>query len=398
MKKLLSIILVMSMLLTLALTACTGNTQNNDKDDQKEEEKGPSKEEKALFDDIVNKTNGSYFSFDEFIDDFFGDFTISKFDASSGIVDMFKKDGFVVTNKTNNESLYQTLKGEDLYTALRSTDGAKLHLQSKEHWPYAYPLSIFSAFGVDMSGVYSTDEPEVEEPKITADDLSLSDDKKTVVFSDSYAKAFAKTITVSMDLTKSETEDFLETMKASVEYSVSEEKFSYNIEGEVKSRGKIKVTASNGFKNGVPDFAEMEMSMEKDETLVSMKMLQNNLKIVDGKLTAATMVSTQTVVQNVVSQGVTVKSTTVKTSTYNFETAEGKPSKVTVEVNADSTAEYAGQKQTANSTLSFSVVDGNLTYSTSVNGQQQAYIAAEGVVFGTDPSKTIPSDVNTVIK
>ena len=398
MKKLLSIILVMSMLLTLALTACTGNTQNNDKDDQKEEEKGPSKEEKALFDDIVNKTNGSYFSFDEFIDDFFGDFTISKFDASSGIVDMFKKDCFVVTNKTNNESLYQTLKGEDLYTALRSTDGAKLHLQSKEHWPYAYPLSIFSAFGVDMSGVYSTDEPEVEEPKITADDLSLSDDKKTVVFSDSYAKAFAKTITVSMDLTKSETEDFLETMKASVEYSVSEEKFSYNIEGEVKSRGKIKVTASNGFKNGVPDFAEMEMSMEKDETLVSMKMLQNNLKIVDGKLTAATMVSTQTVVQNVVSQGVTVKSTTVKTSTYNFETAEGKPSKVTVEVNADSTAEYAGQKQTANSTLSFSVVDGNLTYSTSVNGQQQAYIAAEGVVFGTDPSKTIPSDVNTVIK
>lgn len=398
MKKLLSIILVMSMLLTLALTACTGNTQNNDKDDQKEEEKGPSKEEKALFDDIVNKTNGSYFSFDEFIDDFFGDFTISKFDASSGIVDMFKKDGFVVTNQKNNESLYQTLKGEDLYTALRSTDGAKLHLQSKEHWPYAYPLSIFSAFGVDMSGVYSTDEPEVEEPKITADDLSLSDDKKTVVFSDSYAKAFAKTITVSMDLTESETEDFLETMKASVEYSVSEEKFSYNIEGEVKSRGKIKVTASNGFKNGVPDFAEMEMSMEKDEAFVSMKMLQNNLKIVDGKLTAATMVSTQTVVQNVVSQGVTVKSTTVKTSTYNFETAEGKPSKVTVEVNADSTAEYAGQKQTANSTLSFSVVDGNLTYSTSLNGQQQAYIAAEGVVFGTDPSKTIPADVNTVIK
>lgn len=398
MKKLLSLILALSMLLTLALTACTGNSQNDKKDDQKEEENELSKEEKKLLDDIVNRMNGSYFSFDDFIDDFFGDFSIAKFDASSGIVDMFKKDGFVVTTRTNNEALYQTLKGEDLYTALRSTDGAKLHLESKEHWPYAYPLSIFTAFGVDMSGIYSTDEPEVEEPELTVDDISLSDDKKTAVFSDEYVKAFAKTLTVSMDLTKTETENFLSTMDASGEYSVSEETFKLSIEGEVKSKGIIKAIVSYGFLNGVPDFAEMEISMEKDDTLASMKMLQDIIKIEDGKLVAVTMKSTQTVVQTVVSQGIPVKTTSVKTSTYNFATENGKPSMVTVEVNADSTAEYAGQKQTGNSSLTFYVIDGNLTYDLSSNGKQQAYIAAEGVVFGTPEGKTIPSDVNSVIK
>jgi hypothetical protein len=129
-----------------------------------------------------------------------------------------------------------------------------------------------------------------------------------------------------------------------------------------------------------------------------MKMLQDIIKIEDGKLVAVTMKSTQTVVQTVVSHGVPVKTTTVKTSTYNFATEDGKPSIVTVEVNADSTAEYAGQKQTGNSSLTFYVIDGKLTYDLSSNGKQQAYITAEGVVFGTPEGKTIPSDVNSVIK
>lgn len=400
MKKFLSILLIFSLLMSMSLFSCENKSDNKkDDDDEKEPTEELTAEEKAVLDRILENMSesDSSFSYEDFVDDFFGDFYIKRFDSSTGIVDMFKKNGYVVTNKTNNESLYQTLQNGKLCTVNRYNGGQSQRLNPKEDWPYAYPLSIFTAFGVDMSGVYSTETSDVQEPTLTLEDLSFSKDKKTVKFSDRYIKELATALTASFEFTNSELEEFLSSMDASGEYTLSEEKYSFNICGEIESQGKITINASYTYKNCVPHSSEVEISLEKDDILTSMKMGQRDMKFENGKLVDITLESTQNIVQTIVSQGVSMKTTTVKKSTYGFETEGGVPSNIMINVNADVTAEYAGQKQTSNSTLIFWVVDGNLTYDVSSDGLQQSHIAAEGVVFETPANKTIDSDVINLI-
>ena len=59
-----------------------------------------------------------------------------------------------------------------------------------EEAPQNMSLNIFSAFGIDMSAIYSfdagEDEFEGEMPKLTYEDLNISEDRKTVTFSNEY--------------------------------------------------------------------------------------------------------------------------------------------------------------------------------------------------------------------
>ena len=82
MRRILSFLLTISLLLSLSLFSCENKTDNFQEDDEQEETE-LSDEDKALLDEIIFLLEDDTYDSDEFIGKFFGDFYINNFDSGN---------------------------------------------------------------------------------------------------------------------------------------------------------------------------------------------------------------------------------------------------------------------------------------------------------------------------
>ena len=404
MKKFLSVLLVFSLLLSSALFSCENKPDNKDDGDEKEKEPARelTEEEKAIMDEVIFLMEDDTYDTDELIGKFFGDFYVDRFDGSDLPYSKIYKVGDVLAIEyKNNETNYQIVKDSKLCTVTRTNDGAKLHLSSNEDYPYSYPLSVFTAFGVDMSSVYSTEESTEEEPKVTYDSLTVSKDKKSVTFSDDYLKEVAKFICTAFEPTEKELNKFLDEMSASGVFTLDDQSAKFSFEGVMGDLGSIKMETSFSYKDKKPASltSSITLTMESDGVPVTttQENIIRNMEYENDELVSLTVESRNLTNSKATQNGVTVDYSTSVIGVYDFILENSAPATLNVMVNANQTISYAGQKQESSSSLTLFVKDNNLTYDLSANGLQQAYIAAEGFTFSTPENVTIPEDIYTVL-
>ena len=385
MKKLLSLILSLCLLCSLFLVSCGTDEQKKDQEDEKQEEKDPKTE---IFDTVIAMLSEERYDVEGFLDDYFGEFYVPALSNGQNKF-IFKKGDVVASAQNNGETLYLKVKDGKLSTVCRTDDGAKLHLESTVDYPYSYPLSIFTSFGIDMSGVYSIEENTVEEPELDYADLELSEDGKTVVFGEEYMSKLAIYLFQSMD----DAEKDLKDLEATGVYTVADEKIVFEISANSETHGKLKAYCSYTEENGVPSSSVAEISMDKDGTVASMKATLKDMKFENGKLSSFVEEFVKTAVASGVSNGTAYTQTSTQTSTYSFEKKDGKAANFDIEIITNAVLEYSGGKQTSDSTVSFSVIDGNLNYTATANGQNAGSVSSSGVTFGDTSSLTIPEEV-----
>ncbi len=399
MKKFLSVLLVFSLILSLSLFSCE-NKSDNQKDDG--DEKELTAEEKAIMDDVIFLMEDDTYDPNELIGKFFGDFSIESFGSADLPYSKIYKIGDVLAVEyPNSDTSYQIVKDSKLCTVFRTNDGTKLHLESEQEYPYDYPLSVFTAFGIDMSSVYSPNEAAEDEPKVTYDSLSVSEDKKSVTFSDEYLKEVAKYLCGAFDASEKEIEKFADEMTARGVFTLDDQTAKFSFKGKIKSIGDLKMETSFSFVDKKPSALTSSITLTTESNGVPVTTTQeqkiSDMSYENEELASLTVVTRTLANSKVTQNGVTVDATNIVNGNYSFRLTDSLPSFVFISVNAEEMVTYGKQTQTARSSVSLSFRDKIFTYNMSVNGIQQSYIDAEGMTFKAPENVTIPEDIYTVL-
>jgi len=397
--------LIISILLAgISLFSCNTTDKNDSQDDDHDGE--ISAKDKEIMDEVISLMEDDTYDTDAFIAEFFGDFSIGRFDSGNNqdanLSKMYKiGDVLAVENQKAGETTYQIVVDSKLCSVYRTNDGAKLHLESSTDYPYEYPLSIFTAFGVDMSLVYSTEESPKDEPKLTYDSLSVSKDKKTVTFSKDYLKDVAEYLMSSLEPSDKQMKDFLADAKLSGSFDVERQLATTVIEGKMDEIGDVKIEAGFEFKDQKPISLLSAFTLTADVDGVPVTTTQENIvrniTYENDKIISLTVENRNTTSSKYTESGVDIDFSSNEVGIYDFATKNSVPDYVNIRVDAQNKVSYSGQTQESSSSLSFAVSDGILVYELSADGLQQAYLAAEDVAFKAPSDVTIPQDIYTVL-
>jgi len=402
-KKLLSVLLVLSLTLSLSLFSCEKKSDNNKNDDSKEEPtRELTAEEKAIMDEVISIMEDDTYDTNSVIDWFCGDFMVDGIQSQTMDINRIYKIGDVLAvEKTNGETTYQTVRNSKLYTINRTNDGTKLNLENTQDYPYDYPLGIFTAFGIDMSAVYVSDEATDKEPKVSYDSLEVSKDKKSVTFTKEYLDDLAKYVCSSLDAKEKEMNKFLKNMTASGEFTLKDQTAKINIEGNIKSVGDIKIEMCLTFKDSRPSYSASSISLTTESegvpvtTTVEQELDHFVFNTDYTALIGFDANVTTTTESEATQNGVVLKYTNSVKNTYKF--FSGPRANLDIEIVATQLVSAGGQTQASTSDITLSYNSSSCWYKIRANKEYISGLNALSASFGTPQNVTIPEDIYTVL-
>ncbi len=169
---------------------------------------------------------------------FSGDFSVSDFHNSNDSITSIRRKGAVMIAMTPGVIYYGVEAAGAVYYAAYMGREADMvgHLDLNLDIPEK--STIFTVFGMDTSALYGA-EAEGSDIPLTADMLTVSEDKTTCLFSDAYMDELTKALCSAMGFTDDLARDFLDKYQGSGVYSAEENKVTFTIELNDTVLGKI---------------------------------------------------------------------------------------------------------------------------------------------------------------
>lgn len=160
---------------------------------------------------------------------FAGDFSVTDFNDTNDKIMAIRRKGAVMKVTAPHITYYGVEAAGAIYYAAYIDSEADMvgHLPLNGDVPEK--STIFTVFGMDTSVLYGA-EAEGESAPLTADMLTVSEDKKTCLFSHAYLDELTKELCSSLGFTDELTRDVLEKYQAGGVYSVEENKVTFTIE------------------------------------------------------------------------------------------------------------------------------------------------------------------------
>ena len=231
MKKILSIIILLALI--MSFSGCNNINFEEEKDTQSEEDKIKS----AVLD--LMKTSESQEDPANLFAYYTGDFQITNFTSSSDGIKSIKRKEAVTHVDLGSRSYYCIEAAGNMFYASDRNQSAEMIVSLPLSADVPDSSTIFTVFGMDTSSLYPGDVIADEPDILTADMLSVSEDKATCNFSKSYINTIAKALCKSMGFTNSVTTSFIEKYTGSGVYSVEENKVTFDIKIKDKKIGSI---------------------------------------------------------------------------------------------------------------------------------------------------------------
>ena len=265
MKRAFSTILIICILTSSLLFSCQTKTENTKPSattsTPTQETPKYSERDQRLMDNIISIMEEKEApDYNSAIEKYFGDFCILNFFSPSkeevkNVSKIYKSGDILAIEYKSGESEYQALRKGKLYSISKASKTDKATLVSVEDAPQDTSLNIFSAFGIDMSAIYSfdagEDEFEGEMPKLNYEDLNISEDRKTVTFSNNYLLALAKLIVKNIELEEHHEQSFLETVSVNGGYFPFEQKLRFKFTGTLVDLGELTIEMETDAKGQV---------------------------------------------------------------------------------------------------------------------------------------------------
>ena len=146
---------------------------------------------------------------------FCGDYTVGNFSKSNDFAvsldSIYQKNG-VSTIKYADGSYTHTVVRDGVQFSINEKDGKSELAGTLDVAVDSYVPSVFYDFGIDISPFYSgkgENTDDIEDPKLTADMLSVDAAYQICTFSDEYVREVARLLCASLDYNEAETQEFL---------------------------------------------------------------------------------------------------------------------------------------------------------------------------------------------
>ena len=251
MRKLLSIIILLALVMSFA--SCNNTQEPNNSDNSTssstttEENTDPSGEDDTLSeeDKIKNavldlmKTSESQKDPTDLFAHFAGDFQITNFTSSQDGIKSIKRREAVTLVDAGSLCYYGIEAAGNLFYAADYAGEAEVIASFPLSADASAASTIFTVFGIDTSALYTVEAVESEPETLTADMLTVSADKSTCEFSKSYIDTIAKELCETMGFTDAVATSFMSKYTGSGIYSVAENKFTFDIQIKDSQIGSI---------------------------------------------------------------------------------------------------------------------------------------------------------------
>lgn len=410
MKKFLSILLTLSLLSSTLLFSCEDKNKSKEpKQPEGNEQDEELNKEKAILENVVflmnEDVNGE--NDKDVINKFFGDFMIDGFVQSSEaslISRIYKIDNILVTEYKDGDTIYEAVKNDVLYVMYKPKKSSSVSLEKYEK-ENEWPLNIFDVFGFDMSNVYSNDAESSDDvlPKVTYDDLTLSEDHTTVTFSDDYLKAIAKNTVEAFDsFTNDEKEDFMDGILVNCAFTVPDQTFTFNFEATFEGYGDLTADITISFKdNKLCDYiGNVSITTEVEGIPVTMTMVtsQNDTVYdVDNNVVSANLMIRQIQECEYLVDGITVDYSLTSDCYFSFVCENSAPKVYMLEETKESMS-HTGASKTSTSSKELIVENSTLRYTETADGKVVERVTSDHVSLTTPENVTIPKNVYAAIR
>lgn len=406
MKKFLSMLLGLLLILSGLLISCEDKGEDENSREQENSDGSEQAEtlEKSILDGVIFLMNDDTYDPDDVISKFFGDFMIDGFNSTDLPYKRIYKIGDVMAYEYSNGDVdYQIVSEHKIHTVQKFANTNECCHPLLEEYPYDYPLSIFSVFGIDMSMIYSTEEVDSDKmPVASYDALILSDDCKSVTFSDAYLKDLGRYICDVFELDEAGMDKFVDSMSAGGGYSVSDQTFTFVIEGTMEGLGTLRVDMEMSYTGKKPSAAKTCMTLatemdglpiivtqeseikdmiyDKDDKLISLRYINRNLEECKYSYEGESVDYSFSVIED-----------------HVFTLENSFPKEFQIMIETEELMSASGETQTSTSAVTFVLTPTFLSYSASVDGQAVGHIIANSVTLTTPDNLTIPEEVLAVM-
>ena len=409
MKKVLSILLAFSFLLSLSLYSCQTKPTSDNSNDNKEPERDIEAENQAIREDVIFLLNDETYDPNNFVVKFLGDFYISglKNTNLSGETyitypTVYKTDDFLVHHKQGFETVYQTVLSNTIYVIKKPSDGREAFYSDSTPYNKNSPLNIFDVFDMDISSFYYViKNPNIKVPTATHENISVSEDQKSVLFSKEYLKEIVSYTCRNIVENKSELDDFMRKMSAKGGYLVDEQRAEVLVEGNLDSLGEVKISMIYIFdgKKPVSITSSISSTVTTNSTPVTtvMKQEYTDMTYKNDELVSMNIEVSTDVAAEKTENGVKVEYTSSYVEKYFFELDNSIPKTITADIKYEETMTYLGKVETASAESSLSIKDNALTLTTTVDNEVKDKIVATEVCFTVPDNITIPEDVYSAL-
>lgn len=409
MKKFLSILLSFSFILSLSLYSCQTKPNSDNNNDNKEPERDIEAENQAIREDAIFLLNDETYDPNNFVVKFLGDFYISGLKNTNLSSEtyityptVYKTDDFLVHHKQDFQTVYQTVLNNMVYIIHKPSNGGKAYLADSTPYNKKSPINIFDVFDIDISSFYYViKNPNIKVPTATHENISVSEDQKSVLFSNEYLKEIVYYSCLTLVNDRSELNDFLNKMTAKGGYLVDEQRAEVLVEGYLKSLGDVEISMTYIFdgKKPVSITSSLSSTVTTNSTPVKtvMKQEYTDMTYQNDELVSMNIAVSNDVAAEKTENGVKVEYTSSYVEKYFFELDNSIPKTITADIKYEETMTYLGKVETATATSSLSIKDNALALTTTVDNVVKDKIVATEVYFTVPDSITIPEDVYSAL-
>ena len=406
MKKGWSVVLLLALLLSFPSCKKCGGTGDVPSATGTSEQETPLTEEgrvkkKAL--DLV-QTSQTQKSPTELFAHFAGDFQITGFTASQEGIRSVKRKNAVTLVDAGELCYYGIEAAGYLFYAADYNQSAEVSA--------CFPLSadasdastVFTAFGIDTSALYTgTDEADEadEAETLTADMLTVSDDKTECAFSKAYIDTLAKALCGEMGFSDALTTSFLKKYTGSGVYSVAKNQVTLDIRVKDAQIGSvhqtIKFATDQAGKWYSYSYLEYSNASAGVTTPIVVEIECKDAVYRDDMPISATIKLKRSSARNFRDGSVTVKLVDNIETTFTLDCTDPASRSAVAVCKKKETETAMGESRTRNSTFSMSLDLGKTTaqfqFTEKQDGETSNSVKANRVTFSTSPSVVTPKRV-----
>lgn len=417
MKKLLSIVILLAFIMSFA--SCNNSQEPSSSDNStssstvSEENTEPSGEDNTLSeeDKIKNaaldlmKMSESQKDPTDLFAHFSGDFQITNFTSSQDRIKSIKRKEAVTLVDAASLSYYGIeAAGYMFYAADYAQEAevvASLSLSSDD----SKASTIFTVFGIDTSALYSSTTDSTEAEELTAEMLTVSEDKATCQFDKAYIDSLAEVLCETMDFTGSTKTSFMNKYTGSGTYSVAENKVTFDIQIKDNQIGAIhqiiKYAVDNDGKVYAYSYMEYSNASLGITTPIVAEIECKDVVYRENTPISATIKLKSSSESSFRYGGVTVKLVDNIETTFDLDCTDLASRSATATYKKKRVETAMGESFTNNYTLSLSLDLGKSTsqfqFTEKQGNETNTTLKANKVTFSTSPSIVTPQRVTNKI-
>ena len=399
MKKLLSVVLLIALI--MSFSSCKDNQEPSRNDGNTLSEEDQIK--KAVLD--LMQTSETQQDPTDLFAHFAGDFQITNFTSSQdGIQSIKRKEAVTLVDAGSLRYYGIEAAGYMFYAADYAQETEVIG---------SFPLSadasgastIFTVFGIDTSALYTATAVEDKPETLTADMLTVSDDKAICEFSKSYVDTIAEELCKTMGFTDAMTASFMEKYTGSGIYSVAENKVTFDIQIKDNQIGTIhqiiKYAIDDEKKVYVYSYMEYSNASLGISTPIISEIECKDIVYRENTPISATIKLRNTSESSIRDGGVTVKFADDIETTFNLDCTDLDSRSATATCKKKRTETAMGESSIYNFTFSMSLDLGKSSsqfqFAEKQNSETLNSIKANNVTFTSSPPIVTPQRVTNKI-